>query len=438
MNRRLGDYLRSSLWPIPLLMLLAAVGLVQATRVADAHLAGSEALRIWWLHSGNGDDARNLLSTLVAAIMTIASVVFSITIVALTLAANQFGSRLVRTYMRDTGTKLSLGFFLLTIVFCLLALRLVSQEMAPQQVPHVTVTTGLLLGVLCVLVLVLFLHGVARSVIADEVVRRVAAELDAAIEELPPATGRPQEYPGGELLPADFESRSTVLRSDREGYVQQVRYERLAAVARQQGLVLRLDVSAGDYMCKNGWTGRVYPASSCPDSILHAIRESVELGPERTPVQDLAFPIRHLVDVALRALSPGINDANTALVVIDHVRGALARLLERSLPTGVFHDETGTCRVLGQRRTHHALMAAALHPIRDAAARQPLVIAAMLRALEKLAEHARLPEHADAIRQEAQLIAEAGLQHPMLPSEKAQIGQALREVGEKLARVRAA
>jgi uncharacterized membrane protein len=432
------EHLRSSLWPVPVAMLLGAFVLLQATRAVDAQVSGDEALQIWWLHSGNGDDARNLLSTIVTAIITIASLVFSITIVALSLAANQFGSRLIRAYMRDRRTKLSLGFFLLTVVFSLLALRLVSQDMPASDVPHVTVTTSLVLGILCVLVLVFFLHVVARLMIADEVIRRVAAELDEAIEALPAMDGRAEPRPADEeLLPPDFHADSRVLRSRKEGYVQEIHYERLAACAAERQLVLRLDVSAGDYMCRNGWLGSVHPAASCAEDVLAALHQAVQIGPERTPVQDLAFPVRHLVDIALRALSPGINEANTALVVIDRVRGALARLLESELPSGVFRDEAGTCRVLGHRRSHRQAFAAALHPIRDAAAPQPLVLLSILQALAKLTEHVRDPQHADLIREEARLVVETSRLHPMLESEARAIARAHEQVEQRAGTARA-
>lgn len=421
---RLREHLRSSLWPVPVAMLLAAFVLLQCTRAVDAQLGAIDPRRMWWLHSGNGDDARNLLSTLATSIITIASLVFSITIVALSLAANQFGSRLIRAYMRDVRTKLSLGFFLLTVVFCLLGLRLVSQDTPPAEVPHVTVTTALVLAVLCVLVLVFFLHVVARLMIADEVIRRVADELDQAIAALPRVNGDgDRRPPDAELLPADFDDRSRVFRSEEEGYVQEIRYEDLADFAAGRQLVLRVDVAAGDYMCRHGWIGRVYP-DGCGDELVQTVRQAVAIGPERTPVQDLEYPVRHLVDIALRALSPGINEANTALVVIDRVRGALARLLESELPSGVFRDAAGTCRVLGHRHTHRQIFAAALHPIRDAAAPQPLVLLSMLQALAKLTEHVRDPRHADLIMEEAQLVVETAGLHPMLQSEGRAIARA--------------
>jgi uncharacterized membrane protein len=336
--------------------------------------------------------------------------------------------------MRDLRTKLALGMFLLTIVFCLLALRVVNQDMEPAQVPHLTVTTALVLSLVCVLVLVFFLHVMSRSIVADEVIRRVAAELDATIESLPDLEGEAKPVPAhAELLPADFEQGSAVLRSEMEGYVQEVRYERLVDYASRADLLLRVDVAAGDYVFKQGGMGRVYPASRCSADKLQFIRDGVVLGRERTPVQDLAFVVRHLVDVGLRALSAALNDANTALAVIDRLNGALARLLRKSLPTGVFYDEAGRCRLVGRRRTHAQVVAEALRPIRDAAASQPLVIVAMLRALAKLAEHAREKTQFEFLREEGRLIAEVALSKQPAESERRAICEARDELERKLA-----
>lgn len=430
--RLLWEYLHTSLWPVPLLMLLAAVALAEAMRLVDLRVAGTSALPPSWLYSGTGGDARNLLSTLASSIITIAGVVFSITVVALSLAANQFGSRLVRSYMLDLRTKLSLGFFLMTTVYCLLALRRISETMPAGQVPHATVTAGLLLSVLCLLVLVVFLHVVAKSIVADEVIRRVAAELDQSIEGLPAKAAATDRPPGDELLPVDFESEGVVLRAAAEGYVEQIHYERLAAHAARLGLVVRLDVAAGDYMCRQGWLGNAHPADRCSPAFLRAVADAVVIGPARTPVQDLAFSVRHLVDIALRALSPGVNDPNTALVVIDRLRGALARVLGKSLATRVFNGDDGRCCVVARRHSHADLLAAALRPIRDAAARQPLVIVAMLQALGKLAEHADDAAQRSAILHEAALIAEAGLLEQPAPSERAAIEAAQRQLADKL------
>lgn len=433
-----GEKLRTSLWPVPLLMLLLAGVLFALGSWADSRLSNPEALRTWWLHSGSGDDARNLLSTLVSAIITMSSVVLSITIVTLTLAANQFGSRLVRVYMTDVWTKLSLGLFVMTIVYCLLVLRSVQQDMPADQVPHLSVTFGLALGIACVLVMLLFLHNVARSIVADVVVARVARELEETIESLPLLGPPEREVATNRQLHADPEHAASIVSSEQEGYVQAIRYEELAAAAQQQDVVVRLSFRAGDFMCRGGWLAEVTsPArSELSPELVEAIRRASLIGPTRTPTQDLEFSLRHLVDVALRALSPGINDPNTALVVVDRLRGALSRLMLRELPAGLYRDNAGAVRVVGKHHQHGDLLDAAFHQIRQAAEHQPSVVIGMIRAIGRIAEHARRREQCQALLRHANLIASTGLRGTEERDDRQDIQQTLAAVERKIRALR--
>lgn len=427
------EKIRTALWPLPLVMLVLSVGLYFMGLRVDATLSNSDALRSWLLHSGNGEDARNLLSTLVTAIITMSSVVFSITIVALSLAANQFGSRLLRTYMAEWRTQLSLGLFLMTVIYCLLALRSVSGDMEPDQVPHLTVSFGLALGAICVVALIFFLHLVAKSLIADEVISRVARELEQNIRSLAPLEpGKARAAIPEVPLPQDFEERSAIVHSREEGYVQAVEYERLVRLASEHGFILRLSFDAGAFMCRDGWLAHIHPGRVLTPAIGREIHKAILIGTMRTPTQDVEFSIRHLVDVALRALSPGINDANTALVVIDHLRGALSSLMGRSLPTAVHRDDAGTIRVVGTYPGYNDVIDAALSQIRHSAASHPSVVISLLDALGRIAEHVRLPAQRDSLLRHSRLIFEAGLREPGEEHDRANIQSAFAATVRKL------
>lgn len=431
------EKLGTSLWPVPLLMLLVTGVLYTVLREADGQLSAERALRSWVLYSGSGDDARNLLSTLVSAIIGMAAVVFSITIVALTLAANQFSSRLVRIYTGDIRTKLALGTFMSTIVYCLLALRAVQKDMPAADVPHLTVTAGLVLGLTCIIWLAFFLHQVAHSIMADEVIRRTARELTHSIYKLPPIERVEWiEPPTVSDLPERFAERAAIVHSSREGYVQAIEYEALLALARRHDLVIELDFRAGAYLAREGRLAAVYPQERVTEETIRAIQDAVLIGEHRTPTQDLEFSTRHLVDIAIRALSPGINDANTALVVIDHLRGALSHLFSRALPPAVYRDERGVVRVVGKYNGYTGVLDAAFHQIRQAAASQPAVVINLLSAFGRMAEHVRVAEQRDALAKHAELVARAGLRDVLDESDRADIERAIAAAGEKIREVR--
>lgn len=429
------ERMRTGLWPVPLAMLLGGVALYNIALGVDGMIGNEQVLRAWWLHRGNGDDARNLMSTLVTAIITMSSVVFSITIVALSLAANQFGSRLVRTYVSDIRTKVALGVFTMTVVYCLLALGTLEKEMVAAQVPHIAVTLGLALGLGCILTLLLFLHRVARSIVADDVIRHVAGDLEKSIAGLPPLETRKPEGPSDEMLPKGFHDHAVMLRSSEEGYVQAVDYERLVALAEKHDVHFRLEFKPGAFMCKDGWLGALGPAEAVTPELAAAVQESILIGAERTPTQDLEFSIRHLVDIALRALSPGINDANTALVVIDRLRGALSRLMGKSLPPAVFRDGSGVIRVVGKRNGYGDVLDAALHQIRQAGAIHPAVMIGLLGAIGRIAEHVVLPEQRQALLHHTRMIAAAGTRDLQEPSDRADIEAAHSMTERKLTEV---
>ena len=425
------ENLKTGLWPVPLLMAAASLLLYNGALAVDGLDWGEDVLRRWHLFSGSGDDARNLLSTLVGAIITMSSVVFSITIVVLSLAANQFGTRLIRTYMASLRTKLTLGLLAMTIIYCLVALRSVQKDMATDAVPHVVVSTGWVLGLACVLVLLFFLHFISRSIMADEVIRRVASELTRMVAQLPPLEGA-SESPKEAALPSDFDARSEIMRSRHEGYIQAVEYEQLLTLASRHDVHIQLGFRAGAFMCKDGWLGRVYPREALNQELATAIDETILIGRRRTPTQDLEFMIRHLVDIALRALSPGINDANTSLVVIDHLRGALSQLAGKHIASPVYQDKNGVVRVVGKPNNYAGVLGAALNQIRQAAAEHPAVIIELIRALSRIGEHARLPAQRDALIEHAMLVRNAGVRATPEAYDRAAIERAFDDTMEKL------
>jgi uncharacterized membrane protein len=401
-------------------MLLLALVLRGVAFWADARIDNDTALSTWWLHSGSGDDARNLLTTLVTALITMASVMFSITMVVLSLAANQFGSRLVRTYMADIRTQVALGIYLMTVVYCLLVLRTVQMDLAAEAVPHVAVTLGLGLALLCILTLLLFLHVTARSMVADDVIRRVAAELEKAISQLPPLE---RTSAGQRRCQLQHEGAPFVIRSIKEGYVQAIDYDELRDLTHRHEVKLRMLCKAGAFMCRDGWLAELSPATAATPEVEKLVQEAVEIGDRRTPTQDIEFLIRHLVDIALRALSPGINDPRTATVVIDHLRGAVSHLVKKELHLTGRSQADGTLRVDGPDTTYAAVFDEAFNQIRQVGAVQPAIVIHLLGAIYRLAEHIELPEQQESLIEHVSLIAEAGLRKADAERDRADIEQ---------------
>lgn len=399
------DGLRTNLWLVPALMFLtgAALAVLMLKLSVPDRLIGLDVKA--WLGGGNGDDARNLLSTLLTAVISLAGIVFSVTVVALSLAANAYGPRLIRTFRADRSTQFALGTFALTIVYLLLVLKAVRGDAGEGEVQTLAVTVGSLLAFVCVIALVAFLQGVSSLIVADEVVRRVRREFDDIITKLPAIDTSPPVAEGS--VPDDFETRSLALPLPREGYVQSIDFDGMMGWAERRGAVVRMDVRPGDFVVDGDRKVHVYPAPADAEAAKRQLGQFIVSGPGRTPDQDFEFALRHLVEVALRALSPGINDPFTAIAVIDRLRGGIARLAGRQMPRELLHDQGGHVRLIRRVSDFRGVVDSAFDQIRQSAVGKPAVLIHMLETLEALASHLRTDEQRDALRHHADLVRSA-------------------------------
>ena len=387
---------RSSLWALPLLMVLAACGLAYATLHVDIGLGGSS---VWFLFSGNSDQAPQFLSNLVTAMITMATLVVSITMVVLTLAAQQLGPRLIRSFMSDRRTQTTLGLFVGTVVYLLLVLRNTYGQ--TESVPNLAVTGGTALVLVCVATLIFFVHHLAQSIIADNVIDRVGAQLDADIARLLPAETAEQPE-----SPANVDRRGAPVHLAHGGYVQAVDFQGIVNAAAQADAVVELDIRAGHHAVPGRVVAHVVPKKAEEDGALRqAIQNAVVVGRERTSVQDLEFSVRQLVEIALRALSPGINDPYTANAVVDRLTLSIAHMMTRGEARSVWPDENGKVRLVTPVSTFEGVTDEAFNQIRQQAL--PAVLIRMADNIGALLEQAD-EVHRPALEKHLKLVVDAG------------------------------
>jgi len=416
------DAVRTSLWLVPGLFFLAGIALAMVMLGLERGWTAGPGVLQSWISTGDGEDARALLSTLLTAIISMASMAFSVTVVALSLAANTFGPRLIRTFRANLRTQLVLGTFVLTIVYLLLVLRSVEGASAPPEVPQAAVAVGSLLALLSVLALLAFIQGVATSIVADEVVRRVRSELDSAVSKLPDLVHT--EEPALVLPPLDSDDAATRIPLPREGYVQSVQFEEILAWAVKHDAVIRLDFRPGDFVVDGDTKVFVHPMPEDPDRVRTELGRFIVSGQARTPTQDLEFAIRHLVEVAVRALSPGINDPFTALAVIDRLRGGLSRLCAKQFPPRTLRDASGKVRVTRRVPTFVGAVDAAFNQIRQAGSAKPAVLVHMLEAIAEIAERTRTQEQRAALSRHASMIRATGRRDVAEPEDREDVERA--------------
>lgn len=422
------ERIRTSLWFYPVLLTLVAVVLaVTALQLATASLDAS--LTAWWLHPGDGADAAELLSNLLTALITMTTLAVSITMVVITLAAAQLGPRLIRNFMADTRTQWVLGFFLGTVVYLVLVRRGVHGDMTPDEVPRLAVSLAMLLLLASVYVLLFFVHHLSRSVISDTMIARVGEELEDAIGQFLP------ERETGEEPPRTLAARQgprAQLSLSRGGYVQAIDHARLVAAAKQHDALIELAFRPGHHLLPGGRHGRVSPPSALDEALAKAVEEGVILGNQRTAAQDLEFSIRELVEIALRALSPGINDPATAIAVIDRLGRAMARVLQRAPARGEWYDADGTLRVISRAPTVAGLFDGAWNQIRQAGEGHPAILIHLLDTFANLAEVARTGEQREAIRVHAVMVQEAGRRNIREPRDLAALEARAASVRDRL------
>jgi uncharacterized membrane protein len=339
--------------------------------------------------------------------ITVASLVFSMTLVALTLASSQLGPRLISRFMRDRVNQVVLGTFIATFLYALLVLQTVTEGAAGPFVPHISITVALALTVISLGWLVYFIHHVADSIQADTVIAEVYADLSRALDHIYPrlAADEPASW-ATEPIPAELLAQpAAAVPAPKVGYVQAIDTHALVRQAREHDLVSRIDRRPGQFVIARRPLMRAWPRSRVSDQVIEAAAAAVVVGPKRTPTQDVEFSIGALVEIAVRALSPGINDPRTAMTCIDRLAAALAHLTRSGQRSRLIHDQDGALRLIAHPTTFENAIDAAFNQIRQAANGHVGVLIRLIEGLSEVAalattdqQRAALARHADMLR----------------------------------------
>lgn len=385
---RFWETAAGSYWFVPTLMSAAGVGLALALGSLDARVQRADWGVLARLYVTDAAGARAILSTLAGSAITVAGVVFSITIAVLSTASQQFGPRLLPNFMRHNGTQVVLGGFIATFIYALLILSVVREGPDGAFVPQTGVAVGLGLGVAAFALLIYFIHHVAVFIQAPRIIDDVGRRLNEALARSFPEAlenGADGEEPERPVLPERFADEARPVPAQRSGYVQAVDHEALAALAGERDLLIQALHRAGGFVIAGEPLALAHPAQRVDGDAAAAIRGAFICGAERTDTQDPEFAVLQLVEVALRALSPGINDPFTAINCIDRLGGALAYLARRRLPSAYRRDDEGRLRLATDPITYAGIADAAFNQIRQAAADKPAVAIRVLEVIGAVA-----------------------------------------------------
>ncbi|HWG98224.1 MAG TPA: DUF2254 domain-containing protein [Pilimelia sp.] len=389
-----SDVLRTQLWPVPVAAIVAAVALGVALPELDARLVHRLPDRLTgYLFGGGPESARSVLQAVAGSLITVTSLTFSLTVVTLQLASSQYSPRLLRTFARDRMVHATLAVLLGTFTFALAVLRTVRTEFDadPAFVPRLSVTAASLLALVSVVALVAFLAHLARQIRVESMLRDVHAESSATIRRVlavrpPDRAQEPVALPPGPGTP---------VCGTRSGFLTSVDERRLLAAAQDADALVRIDRVPGDSLVAGtpvatAWARRGGPVDDDTRATLtERIAGAVRTGFERTSGQDVAFGLRQLVDVAVKALSPAVNDPTTAVHALGHAAALLVEAAGRDLGPRLLRDGAGQVRVVLCRPDLPALLRLAVdQPLRYGVG-DPQVLARLLMLLREVAWVAR-------------------------------------------------
>jgi uncharacterized membrane protein len=400
------------LWLVPTVLVGAAVLLFAVTLELDQLAYHHHVDLPRWIVTGGADAGRQVLIAIAAAVITVVGVVFSITILALTLASQQFGPRMMRNFVRDTGNQVTLGVWVATFVYSVLVLVAIAGP-PDNFVPHISITVAEALLLVDLAVLIYFIHHIAKSIQLPEVIASIANDLFGAIDrEFPFRVGGwpPPGGPGGGPSPDDL---TGLLREGgrpvpalESGYLQFIGHRELVAIAEESGAVVQLAYRPGHFVVAGRPLATVWPPGAA-GRVGAALDAAHVVGPHRTLLQDPVFAIDQLVEIAIRALSPAVNDTFTALTCIDWLSAGLCQMSGRILAEGIHRDRHGAVRLIEPDANYERMVDRAFDKVRQAGRSMPAVAIRLLEALAHVMECTVGPGQRQVLLRQADMVLHA-------------------------------
>jgi uncharacterized membrane protein len=401
------DKLTSTFWFVPVLIILTAIGLAPGFVYLDSRVAWEGGGLARYLLTSSAGSARSILTTIAGAMIGVAGTVFSITLVALTLASSQFGPRLIRNFMYDRLNQVVLGSYIALFIYSLLVLNTIKENGDFVFIPSFSILLALIGAVANIILLIVFIHHIAIGIQADKVISDISTAMSAHIRTLfPEIRGDEKDEELDRDLPAmlaAFPEKRPFL-AGRSGYLQYADYGSLVSLATSNDLLIELHVRPGDYLVKDSGMGLIHSLEALEQAVADKAAGSFIVGDTRTHQQDAEHSIHQLVEIAARALSPGVNDPYTAIACIDNLTSALAYLSTVKFPSRFHADPDGHIRLVADALTFEGMLNAAFNQIRQYAKGSPSVVIRLMEALIRLDKMAVRPEQKRAIKKHAAMV----------------------------------
>jgi len=416
-----------------LLALLLAAVLITIDR--NVQLEGIEVLGA--LFPKGTQSAGTLLSAIATSILTVTGSIFSIVIVAIQLASGQFGPRMLRDFMHDRVNQFTLGVCGATFIYELAILWAIEDSKDISFTPQISVFVGFLLAIISTFVIIYFVHHIAEIVHADNLIARIGHDSESSIHKILPKVDkqkkdRQQTNPSPadqtrqiQEIPADFEEKAIALPSHRSGYIQQIDYDALCAIAAQHHLILKLLYRPGQFAVEDSKLLYAYSEKGAKTAASPGLSPGLDIdinktftcGNQRKPESDLEFPIKQLVEIAIRAISPAVNDPFTAIRCIDRLTMLLCQIAQKA-PQSIYRfDDDRQLRLIINPVTFDAMIRAAFDQIRQYGQTDVSVTLRLLEAIERIGEQCHTQQQKRSLRRQADMIQRGGQNPDSIPEE---------------------
>jgi uncharacterized membrane protein len=401
------DRLRVSFWFAPAVMALVGILLAWTMYWLDSLIPNEVLQNSRFVLSGSVEGLRSALLNQAGTILATAGVVFTLLTLPLSTVVAQYGSRLLRVFLGDRTTQLVLAMFAGTFVYCLAGALSIPPASVEPEGPQLTVTVGLYLMLATFASLVILVHHISNMLQAPNIAARAGAELlDLVIAETPhEVPSNDDQQASGRSATADLmETDGHPVRVRETGYIRAIDPEIMVTMAQEKDLVIRMLRKPGNFVVPGAVVALIWPAAQVDERLEQQVRQAIRLGNQRTPTQDIECAVNQLVEMAVRAMSPAINDPFTAMTCLDHLGYGLAQFARQGGESLNTYDLSGQLRLVFEPVTFSELLSAAFDMLRHASCDNAKVLLHMLEVIHAVGQETESPEARQNLLCQASLV----------------------------------
>lgn len=375
----LYEKLKANLWFTPMAMAFLGIALARILFEIDVSLADEEDLFAWmWV--GHPEAAIDLFTTMVSSLVTMSTLLFSVTMLMVTVVSQQYGSHIVHIFRRNFFVKFVLGWFISAIIYCLFSIVFLSTQVESGLHPQLLIACGIAIMMVSFIIFILFIHHMTNIIQSDYIIEAVTNGLREQIKELGEFIEKPKEATENIINKME---RGHSLTLNKSGYIQSIDVARLQELAKENQTSFYLSWRVGHYVAMG--VPVLHSIVSITElKVVEKIVSCFVLGVERLPKDDFEYHLEQLMEICLKSLSPGIHDVYIAMSVIDHLGDIFVMLAMKRFPEECYYDESGVLRLVAKRFSYESFISAAINPIKQNARSNPQVLIRLLDLFERV------------------------------------------------------